>query len=108
VPLKVNTTPVSGPQNGTVIIENDGSFAYTPLPGYVGIDRFMYRICDSGSPVECDSAWVYVFVSDFGNGVEKPISASDDMYLHVEGRVYSLRKNDHDLLGENLMYNLIP
>jgi gliding motility-associated-like protein len=108
VPLKVNTTPVSGPQNGTVVIENDGSFAYTPIPGFVGIDRFMYRICDSGSPIECDSAWVYVFVSDFGNGVEKPISASDDMYLHVEGRVYSLRKNDHDPLGENLIYSSDP
>ncbi|WP_372948386.1 Ig-like domain-containing protein [Mariniphaga sp.] len=105
VPLNVNTTPLSGPQNGTVVINNDGSFAYTPFPGYKGIDRFMYRICDSGSPVECDSAWVYVFVSDFGDGVQKPISASDDMYLHVAGGIYSLRENDHDLLGENLVYN---
>jgi gliding motility-associated-like protein len=108
VPLQVNNTSISGPQNGTVILNSDGSFAFTPFPGYEGIDRFMYRICDSGSPVTCDSAWVYVFVSEFGDGLQKPISASDDMYLHVEGSVYSLRENDHDLLGENLVYNTEP
>lgn len=108
IPLTVSTQPLAGPQNGTVIINSNGSFAYTPSSNFKGIDRFMYRICDSGLPAECDSAWVYVFVSDFGEGVQKPISASDDMYLHVEGAVYSLRENDHDLLGENLVYNTEP
>lgn len=108
IPLTVNTVQLAGPQNGKVVVESDGSFAYTPSVGFGGIDRFMYRICDSGSPVACDSAWVYVIVSDFGEGVQKPVSASDDMFLHIEGGIYSLRENDYGLPGENLVYNTEP
>ena len=108
VPLVVNTTPLTGPQNGTAVINSDGSFAYTPYPGYTGIDRFMYRVCDSGSPVMCDSAWVYIIVSEFGGDGQKPISASDDMFLHTDGGVYTLRGNDHGQLGESLVYNTQP
>ena len=108
VPLAVDTSPFTGPQNGTVVIDSDGSFAYTPFPGFTGIDRFMYRVCDSGSPVLCDSAWVYIIVSEFGGDGQKPISASDDMFLHTDGGVYTLRGNDHGQLGENLVYNTQP
>lgn len=108
IPLTISTVPMAGPQNGQVVIDNDGSFAYTPTVGFQGIDRFMYRVCDSGLPVACDSAWVYVIVSNFGEGVQKPVSASDDMFLHIEGGIYSLRENDYGLLGENLVYNVEP
>jgi VCBS repeat-containing protein len=36
----------SGPQHGTVSLASDGSFAYTPSAGYVGIDSFIYRVYD--------------------------------------------------------------
>ncbi len=36
----------SGPQHGTVSLASDGSFAYTPSAGYVGIDSFIYRVFD--------------------------------------------------------------
>lgn len=105
-PLNLNTTPLSGPQNGTAVINSNGSFAYSPLPGFIGIDRFMYRICDSGTPELCDSAWVYIFVSEFGGSGQKPISASDDMFLHVDGGIYSL--NEADIPGETPVYNTSP
>jgi len=107
-PLSVNTQPAIAPSNGSVSIDSDGSFAYTPNPGFKGIDRFQYQICDNGNPSMCDSAWVYVFVSDFGNNGQKPVSASDDVFLHVAEGIYSLRNNDFGLLGENLVYNINP
>lgn len=108
VPLNVSGQPIIDPANGVVSIENDGGFAYTPNPGFTGIDRFLYRACDTGQPAMCDSAWAYIIVSEFGNDVQKPISASDDMFLYVENGQYSLRENDFGILGENLVYSTTP
>jgi len=34
----------SPPSHGTVSVETDGSFVYTPEPGYVGVDVFTYAV----------------------------------------------------------------
>jgi hypothetical protein len=36
----------SGPNNGTVIVNPNGSFTYTPNPGYVGLDVFSFSVTD--------------------------------------------------------------
>ncbi|HWY85335.1 MAG TPA: Ig-like domain-containing protein, partial [Gemmataceae bacterium] len=38
---------VSGPTNGTLVFNSDGSFIYTPFPNYSGTDSFTYRHNDS-------------------------------------------------------------
>ena len=45
-PLTVQTAPVSGPTNGGLVLNADGSFVYTPNPGFVGTDAFTYRVSD--------------------------------------------------------------
>ena len=45
-PLTINTTPVSEPTNGTVVINSDGTYEYTPDPDFVGNDSFTYEVCD--------------------------------------------------------------
>ena len=37
---------VSGPSNGTVVVNADGTFTYTPNPDYNGTDSFEYSITD--------------------------------------------------------------
>ncbi|MGB4866697.1 MAG: Ig-like domain-containing protein, partial [Hyphomicrobium sp.] len=39
-------TPVSGPSNGTVVLNANGTFTYTPNANYHGTDSFTYRISD--------------------------------------------------------------
>jgi hypothetical protein len=39
--------PLSGPAHGTVVLRSDGSFTYTPDPGYSGFDGFSYLVSDS-------------------------------------------------------------
>lgn len=51
--LTVNTTPVTLPNHGTVSLDSDGSYTYTPVTGYSGVDIFYYEICDNGTPQEC-------------------------------------------------------
>lgn len=45
--LTVVTTPIEQPANGTVTLNADGSFTYTPNPGFFGVDSFVYQIADS-------------------------------------------------------------
>ncbi|WP_435021367.1 Ig-like domain-containing protein [Tundrisphaera sp. TA3] len=37
---------VTGPANGTLFLNPDGSFTYTPNPGFIGNDSFVYRASD--------------------------------------------------------------
>jgi LPXTG-motif cell wall-anchored protein len=45
--LLYTTTPVVDPSHGTVSIEEDGSYTYRPDPGFVGVDQFVYEVCDA-------------------------------------------------------------
>ena len=60
--LTVNMTPLFAPLNGTLTLAADGSYTYLPNPGFIGNDIFIYRVCDDGSPIACDSATVYLTV----------------------------------------------
>ncbi len=44
-PLKA--APVTNPTSGTLILNADGSYTYTPNAGFVGTDSFSYSISDS-------------------------------------------------------------
>lgn len=43
----LSASVASGPSNGTLTLHADGSFAYTPNPGFSGADSFTYRANDS-------------------------------------------------------------
>jgi parallel beta-helix repeat protein/VCBS repeat-containing protein len=44
--LTVNTTPVSGPANGSLVLNADGTFTYTPNDNFNGTDSFVYEVSD--------------------------------------------------------------
>lgn len=50
--MSVRTTPVIDVSSGSLTLNTDGSFSYTPNTNFVGIDSFTYRVCDDGSPGE--------------------------------------------------------
>ncbi|CAN0603922.1 unnamed protein product, partial [Ectocarpus sp. 12 AP-2014] len=66
------------PANGTVVVNPDGSYTYTPNPGFIGQDTFEYTICDDGNPQACDTATVYIEVLPQGGPEnEAPIANAD-------------------------------
>lgn len=55
---------VTNPGHGTVVVNPDGTYTYTPATGYTGPDRYTYSKCDNGVPVACDTATVYLLIVD--------------------------------------------
>ena len=63
---------VSGPSNGTVVNNGDGSITYTPNQDYVGEDEFTYQICNLDGL--CDTAIVSITVTPVNDA---PVAADD-------------------------------
>ncbi len=62
--LTVNTMPVNGPTNGTLTLNADGTFVYTPGAGYVGVDSFTYEACDASN--NCTTGTVQITINSSG------------------------------------------
>jgi LPXTG-motif cell wall-anchored protein len=88
---------VSGPSNGTVTFTANGPVIYTPAKDFNGNDSFTYRICDSGTPVQCSSTSVVVVVSALNDA---PV-ATDDIAATVQSSsvVVPVLQNDSDPEG---------
>ncbi len=61
-PLTVSTTLVVAPAHGTVVMQPNGQYTYTPATGYLGPDQFSYSVCDGASPPLCATGIVNVRV----------------------------------------------
>ncbi|MEO0312265.1 MAG: hypothetical protein RIQ89_1922, partial [Bacteroidota bacterium] len=110
--IAVNTSPFITPSNGSVIVNLDGSYTYTPNTGFIGVDSFTYIICDNGSPSECDTAQVIITVIDQPSNTlnNLPPTANNDVThtlinLPVNGCVIC---NDFDIDGDSILINTNP
>ena len=82
------------PENGTVLIQSDGSFTYIPTVNFRGPDQFVYNAVDAGG--ETASAIVTISVT-------QPPTATNDVYLvdvdtpfEITDPNEGLIVNDHD------------
>jgi VCBS repeat-containing protein len=92
---------LTDPQHGTVDLNTDGSFIYTPDPGFTGIESFTYRAIDGtlGSNVASVSISV--------NPINNPPVAVADSYSTDEDTVLGIDPpgvlgNDSDPDGDQL------
>jgi len=106
--LIINTTPVTSPTNGTVVINPDGTIEYTPSPGFIGTEVFSYEVCDDGIPVMCDTVDVTIEVIP-ENGVND-LYATDDANTGEENESMSgnVILNDNDPEGGTLTVTTTP
>ncbi|HRH60873.1 MAG TPA: cadherin-like domain-containing protein, partial [Chitinophagaceae bacterium] len=71
---------LTGPANGTVSIDTNGNYTYTPNANFNGTDQFTYVVCDGGTPNLCDTANVTINVT----AVNDPPVAVNDNYTTNE------------------------
>ncbi|QEH32027.1 hypothetical protein OJF2_04960 [Aquisphaera giovannonii] len=74
--LPLSAVLVSGPSHGTLSLNSDGSFTYTPAAGYFGSDGFTYRATASGGSLVSNTATVSISVAR----VDLPPVANGDSY----------------------------
>ncbi|MBO9732900.1 MAG: DUF11 domain-containing protein [Chitinophaga sp.] len=60
-PITVSATLIQSPASGSVIQNADGTFTYTPVPGFVGTDTYIYQVCDNQGA--CSQATVTITVT---------------------------------------------
>ncbi len=60
-PITITTTPVVDVAHGTLVLNDDGSYIYTPDYNYDGPDGFVYEICDGVA--SCTTAEVFITVN---------------------------------------------
>ncbi len=100
-PLTVNTTPVSGPANGTLVLNADGTFTYDPDPDFNGADSFEYEVSDGNGGTDVGLVSITV------NPINDDPTAVDDNFVVVEDSVNNpldVLANDDDApdTGETL------
>jgi VCBS repeat-containing protein len=96
---------VTGPLHGTVTLNADGSFTYTPNPGFSGVDAFSYQADDGVDSSDVASVTVTV------NPVNTAPVAKNDRYDAVENTPLviaapGVMANDVDPNGDPLTVSL--
>ncbi|MFC6100210.1 Ig-like domain-containing protein [Olivibacter domesticus] len=96
---------VTAPVNGTVVLNADGSFTYTPNANYNGLDSLIYQVCDNGIPSRCDTARVRFTINAINDA---PVAVDDEIILTentpARGNVLT---NDNDPEGNALTASLV-
>ena len=100
-PLTVTTTPVSGPLPGSLSLNADGSFTYTPNPDFNGTDSFEYEVRDGNGGLDIGLVSITI------NPVNDTPDASNDTYSTTQDQVLTVDApgilgNDSDADGDLL------
>ena len=82
--LVVNTTPLSGPANGTIVINPNGTYTYTPNANFNGNDQVIVQICDDGTPLPaiCVNDTIFITVNPVN---DPPIADNENIVLNEDG-----------------------
>jgi gliding motility-associated-like protein len=91
---------IVNPANGTLTLNADGTFTYTPNTGFSGTDFFQYEVCDPGF---CDTAIVVITVIDLNTlptVTEDTFTVNEDDILNGD-----VSSNDSDADGDILVYS---
>ena len=69
---------MSGPANGTLVLNADGTFTYTPAASFIGIDSFEYEVSDGNGATATASVLLTI------NSIGSPPIANDDNFAILE------------------------
>jgi VCBS repeat-containing protein len=92
---------VTGPAHGTLVLDTDGEFTYTPAPNYNGPDSFTYRVSDG--TLTSGAVTVSLSVTSINDA---PVAAADS-YTATEDTPLTIAApgllvNDSDTEGSSL------
>lgn len=92
--LLVTENPVMPVSQGTLILNSDGSFLYSPDLNFYGQDSFKYEVCDLGFPSICDTALVELTVTPVN---DDPLAGDDYYITPTSTPITSVNVTDNDI-----------
>lgn len=107
--LTYSTTATTPPSNGSVAINADGTFTYTPNASFIGVDSFRYTVCNAAALCSTQWAYVSIYPAKVPGGANRAPAAQNDfsetlVNVPVSGRAAS---NDGDADGNTLTYTVV-
>ena len=91
----------SGPANGSLILNSDGSFSYTPNANFHGTDSFTYAAHDGTDPSEAATVTITV------NAINDPPICSDTSASTDEDAAVAIILPASDVDGDDLVYSIV-
>jgi VCBS repeat-containing protein len=86
---------VTGPSHGTVTVDSDGQFTYTPAADYLGTDTFTYRTSD-GTTLSSAATVTMTTVDDAPTATDDWYSISASSMTSITDPSESILANDDD------------
>jgi VCBS repeat-containing protein len=102
----LTATLVASPGHGSVALNSDGSFVYTPTSGFIGTDTFTYKASDGTN--QSNVATVTITVAN-----NQPPTANNDIYAATKNlglsipAVNGVLKNDTDPESQSLTASIV-
>jgi len=98
---------LKNPSNGTLVLDSDGSFVYTPYSNFAGTDEFLYKINDGHTESAATTVTIQV-----GNLNDSPVAVDDALFVlenqTVDLPAAGILANDFDAdSGDTLSAQLI-
>ncbi len=114
----LSATLITPPASGSVEFNADGSFVYTPRPGMVGHDRFIYRVSDGTEDSEAALVLIRVLSAEGGSSLAQDdyYTVSEDQalvvdttpWLSVQEIPVQVRSLAYDPVGDRLFATIPP
>jgi VCBS repeat-containing protein len=101
----LTATLVTGPANGTLTLNSDGSFSYTPTANFNGSDSFTYSVSDGTTTVEATATITVNPVNDLPEAVNDEYSTDEDTPLTIAAP--GILGNDTDVDGDPLSASIV-
>src|SRR4029079_9601649 len=100
--LSVQTPrPISGPSHGTLTLNSNASFTYTPAANYNGQDSFTYKCTDGTADSNVATVTITIHpVNDVAVAVNDSFQTNEDTQLVITAA--GILSNDPDADGDSL------
>lgn len=97
------------PGKGTLVLNSDGSYTFTPVTNFTGSVSFVYTTCDNGTPVACANATVYFTIIPMTNPDLTPSSRiANGTFIRSQGTIRNFVIEVNEILGNTIDNAAVP